>query len=369
MKFIHCADMHLGSRLDRIYDKQQSDLRKKEIVDTFRQMVQDAVEMHVDGILIAGDLFDGKNVSDRLARVVKKEITNNPEIMFFYLQGNHEEEGFLDTFEDGYPENLKIFDTSWVSYTLGKVVISGLVLSTENLLSRYDTLHLPEDAVNIVLLHGMAGQDRDTVDSISLPSLRGKNIDYLALGHIHMRKGGEIDGRGLWKYAGCLEGRGFDECGEHGYDLIEVEETTGKINVTFHQIAKRTIHTVNLSVTGATSEADIEQKIQALIEEEQIPQKDLVRINLTGSLPIEVPVDTEYLEKNFEDAYFILQVRDQTELILDYDAFDEKSLKGRFVKLVREDDDIPAEEKRKVIQYGIAALRGRVSREGGLRCD
>ena len=54
-------------------------------------------------------------------------------------------------------------------------------------------------------------------------ALKNKNIDYLALGHIHGYKEAPLDGRGKYCYPGCLEGRGFDECGKKGFVLLNIE--------------------------------------------------------------------------------------------------------------------------------------------------
>lgn len=65
----------------------------------------------------------------------------------------------------------------------------------------------------------MHGQIRDTSgkDKINVSKLRNKNIDYLALGHIHTFTSIKIDDRGTGVYSGCLEGRGFDECEDKGF--------------------------------------------------------------------------------------------------------------------------------------------------------
>ena len=51
---------------------------------------------------------------------------------------------------------------------------------------------------------------------IEVYELKNKNIDYLALGHVHKYKMEKLDNRGIYCYSGCLEGRGFDECGDKG---------------------------------------------------------------------------------------------------------------------------------------------------------
>jgi fucose 4-O-acetylase-like acetyltransferase len=80
------------------------------------------------------------------------------------------------------------------------------------------------------MLHGQETAGRfvknkksaDYAGSVSLSALRGRGIDYLALGHIHAYKKAPLDSRGIYCYPGCLEGRGFDECGRKGFVLLVV---------------------------------------------------------------------------------------------------------------------------------------------------
>ena len=58
---------------------------------------------------------------------------------------------------------------------------------------------------------------------ISSVIIAASGADYLALGHIHYNVVEPLDSRGVYAYSGCLEGRGFDETGEKGFVLIEVE--------------------------------------------------------------------------------------------------------------------------------------------------
>ena len=62
MKLIHCADIHLNSSLSTHLDGDKQKQRRTEILHTFLRMVDYAAEQSVDGILIAGDLFDTKKV-------------------------------------------------------------------------------------------------------------------------------------------------------------------------------------------------------------------------------------------------------------------------------------------------------------------
>lgn len=106
-------------------------------------------------------------------------------------------------------------------------------------------------------------------------------FNYLSLGHIHSYKMDSLDRRGVYCYPGCLEGRGFDECGEQGFVLPDIE-------------CERNI---------------------------------------------------EYIQKQFEDDFYFIKVVDQSTYKVDMEAFaHDISLKGEFVRTVLESGEIAMED-------------------------
>ena len=57
MKFIHCADVHLGSKMESKLPKEKSDERKSEVRTAFRNMVKYAEENGIRVIALSGDVF------------------------------------------------------------------------------------------------------------------------------------------------------------------------------------------------------------------------------------------------------------------------------------------------------------------------
>ncbi len=108
MRILHCADLHLDSRMSSNLDKEKARERKKELLLTFERMVDYAASHQVDAILIAGDLFDTRNISATARHAVWDAVCGHPEITFFYLQGNHDTEHFFSDREE-LPENLRLF--------------------------------------------------------------------------------------------------------------------------------------------------------------------------------------------------------------------------------------------------------------------
>ena len=113
----------------------------------------------------------------------------------------------------------------------------------------YEALPHTDGAVNLVMLHGGIGTACGE-DMINLNLLKNRGIDYLALGHIHSYQTGPLDETGSYCYPGCLEGRGFDECGEKGFVLLTVED--GSVAHEFVPFSARQLHRVPVDITGLT---------------------------------------------------------------------------------------------------------------------
>ena len=352
MKLIHCADLHLDSRMERNLTGAQARERNGELCATFARLVRYARENQVAAVLIAGDLFDTRRAESRTVGFVLDQMRSAPETEFFYLRGNHDEGQELLA-EFALPENLVTFGPRWVTHRRDHVTISGVEPDRGAWEDCYELPHCPEETVNIVMLHGQVAT-RAGEEMIALPKLRGKNIDYLALGHIHSYQLQRLDSRGLWCYPGCLEGRGFDECGERGFVLLEIQG--GEITPRFVPFATRQIHEVDVDITGC---ATVSQMLNALTAAaEEIPSRDLVKFVLRGEFTPETQKDPVFLRKMLEGNFYHVKVRDETRLQLRPEDYEhDASLKGEFIRTVLSLNR-PREELEQIILLGLRALRG-----------
>ncbi len=78
------------SKMTSNLSKEQAKREKMEILRTYSRMIEYAKNNDVKAIIIAGDLFDTRNVSATARNLVKDSITSNPDIDFYYLKGNHD---------------------------------------------------------------------------------------------------------------------------------------------------------------------------------------------------------------------------------------------------------------------------------------
>ena len=352
MKIIHCSDLHLGSALRTHLSPEKARERNAELCAAFGRLVRYAVREGVEAVLIAGDLFDSAHVSGHAADYVLEQMRSAPSVTFFCIRGNHDE--YHPAFADGKrPENLVAFGPKWESHRCGDVVITAIQPEGSSWLTFYEELKLGKEDVNIVMLHGqISTQPGEAL--IALPLLRGKGIHYLALGHLHTYRKAPLDLDGVYCYSGCLEGRGFDECGEKGFVLLEADG--GRIHSSFIPLAARQLHEVAVDITAAETVTQILQRMETAAE--GIPQEDLVKFTLRGSYTLQTQKDLVFWQKSLSHRFWFVKIQDESNLRINREDYThDASLKGEFVRLVLSSDRDES-EKMRIITCGIQALSG-----------
>ncbi len=388
MKLIHVADLHLDSRLSTNLNEEKARERRHELTGTWLRLVDYAAKHAVSAILIAGDLFDTAAVTETTANTVIASISGHPEIAFFYVKGNHDQDSFLNR-EEKLPENLYLFGDSWKTYRLsGGIAISGRELGTnQNAVASHlpadwvsRTLQLNEEEFNIVMLHGQIIESRHgatTEESVSvnasdasgdgeeihLPEFADHGIDYLALGHVHKYMEGQLDGRGIWCYPGCLEGRGFDECGPHGFVLMDLDPETHSMTRERIDIAARHLHEVTVDVSGLESTVAMEKAISHQLTEGKnsgaLPAKDFVKVILSGELSMDAELNLPFLESRLGTMFYVTRLENRTTRHIPYEKFrEDRSLKGSFIRNVEMDPALTPEIRAEIIETGLRLLRG-----------
>lgn len=356
MKIIHTADIHLNSKMESSLNSEQAKMRKVELLRTFSRMIDFANDNDVQTIIIAGDLFDTESINKSTKDYVLSLISNNPHITFLYLCGNHEKTAFVDSI-DSMPSNLLTFGNDWTYHNLeNNVVVAGINITKENSKSLYSSLKLSKTNTNIVVMHGQVSKyfSKDTYEIVNITELKNKNIDYLALGHIHSYSIDVLDDHANYCYPGCLEGRGFDECGDHGFVLLDVNQKS--VQSTFIPFAKRKIYEINVDVSGAKNTIEIDSLIQSAIA--NISKDSLIKINLIGKVKEDFNIDFSILSSALNEIYYFVKIVNKTTLSINISDYqNDVSIKGEFVRKVLS-SNLSDIEKEQVILYGLRALNG-----------
>jgi DNA repair exonuclease SbcCD nuclease subunit len=354
MKFIHVSDLHINSALNTRLSPEKSRERRAELLLSFRALCDRAVSEGAEAVIIAGDLFDTQSPSLSVIDRVLSIIARHPRLKFYYLPGNHERFAILQS-GLSLPENLYVFSENWTYFELDGVRIAGRSESCEDM---FATLSIDKSRKNIAVLHGTLcekSREGGFIGEGEVPS----GLDYLALGHYHSFSEKRLNENTVAVYSGTLEGRGFDECGECGYVILDISENTK--NIRFVPFSKRRLFDVFVDVSRANNQFDIEGLVALSLSEAR--ECDLVRVNLNGYRNAGVSIDVGALRYVFSDKFYYFEIRDVSILKIDFDKYKyDKSLKGELVRLVYADESLSEKEKADIIECGITALMGESAR-------
>ncbi len=346
MKLIHTADLHLDSAMEAKLTLDKARLRRKELLLLLGAIAELAEQKRASAVLLAGDVFDSDHPASTAVRYLLDTVAAHPSIDFLMLYGNHAGNFRLD---GELPSNLRLFgEHEYTVYRYGSVAVYGC----EDPAAELPPLS-PEN-LNVVMLHGQVVEHRHQKDEIALDGMRGKSIDYLALGHIHSPRIERLDERGFYCYPGCPEGRGFDEIGERGVVLLDTDEE--KLKKSFLPIARRTLHDIAVDVSAAKSQLDVEATVFNALA--SIPESDLLRVRLVGTHAVDILPDVLQLTSALEGSYFHVEVKNESTVKVDpTDYENDLSLRGEFVRTVLR-LGLPKEEEGLILTAGLAVLSG-----------
>lgn len=336
LKIIHCADVHFDSAMSGLSDSSKVNIRREEMKETFSKIVSMAEK--ADILLIAGDLFDGKNVSSGTLMFLKDQFAKIPETQVYIVAGNHDYMGADSVYRRfDFGENVYIFDTEMECIEKDGYDIYGMSFKTAN-----DERKMLEDfsvknpeKINICLMHAnLGGAD---YNPIKISDIEKSGLDYLALGHIH--KASEIKKAGATNYAycGCPEGRGNDETGEKGVYAIELIKGN-VVNAQFVPLSKRMYIDEEIDISGVCDYNEILERIK----EKYLGDAHLYRFTLKGGC--DFSFDTEVLKEKI--SAFSVTIKDKTSKTTDLEKLSlDFSLKGLFAKFALEEKETMSEEE------------------------
>ncbi|MBM7623794.1 metallophosphoesterase family protein [Sporohalobacter salinus] len=306
LKFIHAADIHLGStlHLSNQPPKEYKELFEEAIFNAFKRIVDRAIKEEVDFILLAGDVYDKEERSIKADRFFKQQChrLNEEGIAVYMIAGNHDPmESCREIF--ALPENVYNFSSEKVEekaitdsndQILAQILGQSYHTKFESQKMYLDFSPSNKDRFNIGLLHTQLGSMNNNYAPASKAELKEKNdIDYWALGHIHQCRI-ENEFNPVIAYSGIPQGRKFGEIGLGGCLIVEVDYS--------HNIEYKFIPTSSL----------VWKRLEIKIDEDQndIPSNlaDLEKLindrveELTEQLPI-IPESLETTNDDWQD-YF-----------------------------------------------------------------
>src|SRR5690606_21310717 len=195
MRFIHAADIHLDSPLRGLgsYEDMPVDILRSASRAAFTRLVEEAIALEVDFMVIAGDLYDGDwkdhNTGIYFARQMGR--LRNAGIPVYVLHGNHDAESVM-TSRLALPDNVHVFSSrkpQTFRLEAHKVALHGRSFPEARVIDNLaaDYPGAVPGYLNIGVLHtALEGNSRHAnYAPCSLEQLHAMGYRYWALGHVH----------------------------------------------------------------------------------------------------------------------------------------------------------------------------------------
>ncbi len=340
MKFLHLADLHIGKRLNDV-----------SLLEDQKYALQQALEIAegVDGILIAGDIYDKPNPSSEAMSLFDWFLTSLVKLdkKVFMISGNHDSSIRISYFSD-IIEKQGVYSSS---------EFEG-VLQTVDLEDEYGPLHIhllpfikpvdvkrfyPDEEIgndyqkavevvlknspvskqerNIILVHQfITGSERSDSEEISVGGIDNisyevfDDFDYVALGHIHKP---QQNGRETVRYSGSLLKYSFSETEQvKSFCIIDVKEK-GNIELSFVPIKfMRDVRDKEGYLNDLLKMDPVDDYVRVILKDEEVAPDSRVRLltvfpnmlkfvvsNSSSSQEYDIKVEQQLASKSIEELF------------------------------------------------------------------
>lgn len=235
--FIHAADLHLG------YSQYGLEERREDFDRAFSELVDKAIELKPDFIMIAGDLFHQARPSNATLEAAIKNFSRlrDAGIPVLTVDGSHDSAPNIIT-----GTILNPLDSAGLIYHLPKhegacwkkqecCYVYGVPnfrtrRKTEEQLPAFMAQNKPTpdpSLFNIFVFHmalDIQGVKPPYMEAEAPPELLPEGFDYYAAGHVHSPYKGKF-GSGILVYSGCTETVNYDEARiKKGFYHAKVDE-------------------------------------------------------------------------------------------------------------------------------------------------
>ena len=298
MKFLHAADIHLDSPLQKLATYQHAPVDR--IRDASRAalaaMVDLAIDQQVDAVLVAGDLYDGNwsdhNTGLQFVRQAARLIDNK--IPVLVIRGNHDAASVITTSLQlpPNPDGSSIMIDAEATETR-EIEAAGLIVHARSFAHRVQATNLAIDygkpvggMTNVGMLHtSLTGAEgHDTYSPTTAEFLTDKGYDYWALGHVHIRHDHRIGGGPPIVFPGNLQGRHIRETGPKGCMIVDVD-ASHRCRPTFHPLGDVRWERCVVDA-GSLGDADeVVSRVADWLEDQMGDARELliVRVEVTGT--------------------------------------------------------------------------------------
>lgn len=353
MKFVHIADMHFDMPFRILSDRADlGEIRRLDQRKAFKKMIEYIKENNIKYLFISGDLYDQEYIRESTIKYINQLFEEIPYTKIYIAPGNHDpylKNSYYANYK--WSDNVKIFKGNVEKVEDTECNIYGYGFEDFHCKdSKIEEISIDEkEKINILLTHanidGTDIEDRE-YNNLSSKKLKEIGFDYIALGHIHKR-----DQTTPIVYPGSTISLGFDELGEHGMIVGNIEK--GKLDIEFIRLDSKELKEFEIDISNITSIEELLEKINEI----QIEENTLYKIILTGNRNFEINI---YKIIKMIEEKEIIKIKDNTNMGYDIEKMEkETTLRGIYIKEIKRQLEQQPENRElleKALEIGLEVL-------------
>ena len=357
MKFVHIADMHFDAPFKSLTVREGlSDTRRLDQRKIFKKIIDYIKENSINFLFIAGDLYENEYIRKSTIIYINDLFKEIPETKIFISPGNHDpyiKNSYYSEFD--FSHNVHIFKGEFECKELLDANIYGMGFTSFYCKdTSFGNLNVINNGKpNILLMHASIDggtEENKEYNPILESKLEVLEMDYVALGHIHKLYYKDKENQKI-VYPGSPIAMGFDELGEHGMIVGEIENK--KLKLEFVKLDDIEFTVLEQNVDSFNSKEDLIEFINEL----KLDKDKMYEIKLIGIRNFEINIRDIF---KFITVYNVLKIKDSTNIEYNLNEIkEENTLKGLFVKEALkklESNEYSKEEIEKAIEIGLNSM-------------
>jgi DNA repair exonuclease SbcCD nuclease subunit len=359
MRLLLFADLHLDAPFAWA-PPAVSAARRHARKATLTRICELAVELGVDALCSAGDLYEHDRLTPDTREFVRSQFARLAPMPVFLAPGNHDWLAPTSLYRQAvWSPNVHVFDAPRLApVRIGDgVTLWGaghdVPAATRGFL---DGFRVEGSGVHLALFHGSEQGELRFESSEKVPhapfsagQIRAAGLHHALVGHFHTPRLAEDH-----TYPGNPEPLAFGEKGERGAVLITIDDT-GVVGREVQRVAASRVHDVRVDLDGVEHSGDVRARVAAALS----GLDGTARVTLAGEVGPAVEVGLDVVAACAPPGLFTvprlgaLTVRyDEAALAL------EPTVRGEFVRAVRA-ADLPEAKRNTIMITGLRALDGR----------
>ena len=366
MKIMHLADFHLDSAFSG-FSKEVADKKRADLRDCFIKAMKIAKESAVKLILIPGDLFDTPFCSSLTRRVVF-DAMREVDCPIVIAPGNHDYYNKNGTYADkNLPENVYVFTSNELGRfdfdELGISVIGYAFTSDrfeENPLA--NEMPISSKNINLFCAHTEIGTSYLRYAPMSFEAIASQGFIYAALGHIHKPQVPTRIDDTLIAYSGFAQGRSFDELGDGGAYIVDIDPDTKTASAERIKLSSMRYVIEKADISSLSSDGEVAKKLEDIVKEKGYGEETALRVVLTGAIPSDYYINEKEISQELASCPLaLLQIRNETVANFDLAYLEaDMTVRGEVYRtllpILKSEDEVERRRGALALKFALAAL-------------